>query len=144
MVTTGAMPEVLSLPRHAAKALTLLGLLPGTRTHLRRAWSGLTGPTDRAVRTSGNPGAPGWLAGARTFVPPDGRDARVRLTACPSLRVFSGNLPPDYRAGCPGRRNDVHRGPFGQDKAAWTRRDPGKRPVPQPARGPAGALVTPC
>lgn len=67
MVTTGAMPEVLSLPRRAAKALTLLGLLPGARTHLRWAWSGMIRPTDRAVRTSGNLGAPGWLAGARTF-----------------------------------------------------------------------------
>jgi len=55
------MPEVLSLPRRAAKALTLLGLLPGARTHLRWAWSGMIRPTDRAVRTSGNLGAPGWL-----------------------------------------------------------------------------------
>ena len=60
MVTTGAMPEVLSFSRHAGRALTLLGCFLAP------------------VRTCGGPGQAHGPSGAhhRDLSAPDGRRAR--------------------------------------------------------------------
>jgi len=103
MVTTGAMPEVLSSPRPHPEALTLLGLLPGARTHLRWAWSGSR--TERCApagphgsRLASGRANYGHLAGALVCEPSGG----LRQVYC----AICGDRPAK-----PRDRGDAGRGP---------------------------------
>ncbi len=130
MVTTGAMPEVLSSPRPRPEALTLLGLLPGARTHLRWTWSGPR--TERCAPA----GTSRIRAGqrARELWPPSGR-ARMRAFWWPAaslLRNMRGTAPPSPATG------------MTQSAGPGSDRTPGPTAVPQPARSPRVHQVTIC